>query len=66
MSWALLDLGSAVARLERIAINPKLNPIADFFRTCVAEILGLPYEQHRRKVWSGRTGIFQLDERDIP
>ncbi len=45
LGWVLLDPRAAVARLEKVPVNPKFEQNADFTRTYLAEALGLPYEQ---------------------
>jgi hypothetical protein len=50
LGWSFLDPRATVARLEKVPVSSQLAMNADFTRTRVAEFLGLPYEQRRRKV----------------
>jgi hypothetical protein len=64
-AWSIFDPRAAVARLEQVPINPKLEPSADFARERVAEILALPHEERWRRVWSDYTEMRDLVERDF-
>ncbi|HZW33300.1 MAG TPA: hypothetical protein VFF52_21460 [Isosphaeraceae bacterium] len=65
LGWSLLDPRAAVARLEKVPVTPRLELNADWARTYLAEVLGLPYEQRWRRVGSDRTLLNELLERDI-
>ncbi len=65
LGWSIFDPRAAVARLEQVSINPKLEPGADFARERVAQMLGLSHEERWRRVWSDYTEMRDLFERDF-
>ena len=62
-AWSIFDPRAAVARLEQVPVNPKLDLSADYTRQRVAEMLGLPHEARWRYIWLNfRNGRTLLDE----
>jgi len=64
-AWSLLDPRAAVARLERLPIDPKFQFDAIRARLVVAESLARPYEDRWRKIWDDWDVIFGGTKRDF-
>ncbi|MFI5459024.1 MAG: hypothetical protein ACHRXM_26645 [Isosphaerales bacterium] len=64
-AWSLLDPRAAVARLEKLPIDPKLPLNAIRARLVVAESLARPYEERWRKIWDDWDIIFGGTGRDL-
>ncbi len=65
LGWSIFDPRAAVSRLEQVPIATKLGPSGNFARQRVAEMLGLPYEDRWRWIWSDYTEMRDLFERDF-
>jgi len=65
LGWSIFDPRAAVARLEQAPVTSKLEPSTNLARERVAEMLGLPYEDRWRRVWSVYTEMRDLFERDL-
>jgi len=64
-AWSFFDPRAAVARLEKLPIDSKLQLNAIRARLVVAESLALPYEKRWRKIWDRWDIIFGGTERDF-
>jgi Carboxypeptidase regulatory-like domain len=64
LAWSLFDPRAADARLEQVPLPSNLEQ-GNFARERVAEMLGLPYEERWRKIWSEHTEMRSILERDI-
>jgi len=60
LAWSIFDPRAAVARLEQVPVNPKLDLNADPTRQRVAETLGLPRKARWRKIWLDFTEMADL------
>ncbi len=65
LAWSMFDPRAAVARLERIPVNPKVGLTANRGRVDVAEMLGLSHEERWRKLWGNFTEMRYLFGRDL-
>jgi len=66
LGWSIFDPRAAVARLEQAPVAmTTLKPSGNFARERVAEMLGLPYEDRWRRIWSDYTEMRDLFERDL-
>ena len=56
LAWSMFDPSAAVARLERVRVDPKmLDRGVDLARVQVAESLGLPHDARWRTIWLNLT-----------
>ncbi len=59
-AWSILDSRGAVARLEQVPVNPKLDFSEDRPRQPVSEALQLPHEARWRFVFLNRTEMVSI------
>ncbi len=66
LAWSIIDPRAAVARLEQVPATAGISR-SSFVnsRAQVARILGLPYEDRWRRIWTDHTEMRFLLERDI-
>jgi hypothetical protein len=55
LGWSIFDPRAAVARLEKLPVNPRLDLNADYVRREVCAYLRLGHEARWRKVWGNFT-----------
>jgi hypothetical protein len=55
LAWSMVDPRAAVARIERLPIDPKFDLSADLAREQVSASLGLPHEARWRTMWLNLT-----------
>jgi hypothetical protein len=60
LGWSVFDPRAAVARLESIPLNSKLDLAADSARQAVAESLDLPREARWRAIWTDASAMREL------
>jgi hypothetical protein len=60
LAWSIFDPRAAVARLEQVPVNPKLDLGVYRTRVEVAETLGLSHEARWRKIWSEFTEMREV------
>jgi len=65
VAWSIFDPRAAVARLEQLPVTIRLETGANPVRERMAELLGLPYEDRWRRIWSNHTEMSGLLERDF-
>jgi hypothetical protein len=65
LGWCSFDPRAAVARLEQMPVDPKLDIIADPARRQVSEMLGLAHADRWRQIWTRFTDMAGLFERDL-
>jgi hypothetical protein len=64
-AWALFDPRAAVARLEKLPVDSKLQNHARGARLVVAETLARPHEERWRKIWVDWDIVFGGTKRDF-
>ena len=62
---SIFDPRAAVARLQQVSVDPKLDLDADYARRWVAELLSLPHEARWRYVWDNYSDMARILRRDI-
>jgi hypothetical protein len=65
MAWSFFDPRAAVARLEKLPIDSKLQLPAIRARLVVAELLARPHEDRWRKIWDNWNIVFGGTKRDF-
>jgi hypothetical protein len=64
-AWALFDPRAAVARLEKLPVDSRVQNNASRARLVVAETLARPYEERWRKIWDDWDIVFGGTKRDF-
>ncbi|MGO9920378.1 MAG: carboxypeptidase regulatory-like domain-containing protein [Isosphaeraceae bacterium] len=64
-AWALFDPRAAVARLEKLPVDSKLQNHARGARLVVAETLARPHEERWRNIWDDWDIVFGGTKRDF-
>ena len=64
-AWSMFDPRAAVARLEKVPVDPKLDIRVDDARQRVAGLLGLPHEARWHYVWDNYSDTAAILHRDL-
>jgi hypothetical protein len=65
LSWSLFDPRAAVARLERLPVDPKRDLNRGSVRQRICQVLRLPHEARWRNIWANFTEMADLIHPDL-